>query len=99
MITEEGLPGLKSNGLTHEVADDFAHGRPEDEVLEQGGDEGEGHAENGHHEVADSQGEQEGVGDGTHALVHHQHHDDEQVAKHADQEDEAVEQDSHGLHL
>lgn len=80
--------------LTHEVGDGLAHGAAEDEVLQDVGDEGEGHAEDGHHEVADRQRQQEGVGDGPHALVQDQHHDDQQVAEDAEQEDERVEQDA-----
>lgn len=79
--------------LTHEVGHYLAHGGPEDEVLEDAGDEGEGHAEDGHHQVTDGERQQEGVGDGSHALVDRQHHDDQQVAEHAQEEDEGVEQD------
>lgn len=55
--------------LTHEVGDYLAHGSSKDEVLEDAGDEVEGHAEDGHHQVTDSEGQQEGVGHGAHALV------------------------------
>lgn len=79
--------------LTHEVGHNLAHGGSKDEVLEDAGDEGEGHAEHRHHQVADRQREQEGVGDGAHALIDRQHHDDEQVANYAEEEDERVEQD------
>lgn len=85
--------------LTHEVGDDLAHCGSEDEVLQDVGDEGERHAEDGHHEVAERQWQQEGVGDGPHALVHHQDDDDEQVAKDTEEEDERVEQDSERVHL
>lgn len=85
--------------LTHEVRDDLAHCSSEDEVLQDVGDEGKRHAENGHHQVADRQRQQEGVGDRPHALVHHQDDDNEQVAKDAEQEDECVEQDPKRVHL
>lgn len=85
--------------LTHEVGDSLAHGSPEDEVLQDVRDEGEGHAEDGHHQVADRQRQQEGVGDGPHALVQHQDHNDQQVAEDAEQEDERVEEDTQRVHL
>lgn len=92
------FPGLSSLlkfilCLTHKVGHDLAHGGTKDEVLQYAGDEGEGHAEHGHHQVADSQRQQEGVGHGPHALVDRQHHDDEQVPDHAHEEDECVEED------
>lgn len=80
---------------THEVGDGLAHSGAEDEVLEQVGDEVEGHTEDSQHEVTDGQREQKAVGDGSHALVEHQHSDDEQVPKHTQEEDESVEQDAH----
>lgn len=79
--------------LTHEVGHYLAHGCPEDEVLEDAGDEGKGHTEDDHHQIADGQRQQEGVGDGAHALVDRQHHDDQQVSEHTQEEDEGVEQD------
>lgn len=79
--------------LTHQVGHYLAHGGAKDEVLQDAGDEREGHADDGHHQVADGQRQQEGVGDGAHALVDRQHHDDEQVAGDAQEEDERVEQD------
>lgn len=85
--------------LTHEVGDRLAHSGTKDKVLQDVGDEGEGHAEDGHHQVANRQRQQEGVGDGAHSLVHGQHDDDEQIAKHAQQEDEDVQQDAKGVHL
>lgn len=85
--------------LTHKVGDDLAHGASEDEVLQDVGDEGEWHAEDGHHQITDCQRQQEGVGDGPHALVQHQDDDDQQVAEHAEQEDERVEQDAQRVHL
>lgn len=90
---------MKQFPLTHEVGDGLAHGASEDEVLQDVGDQGEWHAEDGHHEVADGQRQQEGVGDGPHALVQHQDHDDQQVAEDAEQEDERVEQDAQRVHL
>lgn len=86
-------PNFSSVSLTHEVGHDLAHGGSKDEVLEDAGDEGEGHAEHRHHQVADRQREQKGVGDSAHALIDRQHHDDEQVANYAEEEDERVEQD------
>lgn len=85
---------MKQFILTHKVGDDLAHGSSEDEVLQDVGNEGERHAEDGHHQVADRQRQQEGVGDGSHALVQHQDHDDQQVAKDAEQEDERVEKNT-----
>lgn len=41
--------------LTHEVGDRLAHSSAKDKVLQDIGDEGEGHAEDGHHQVADRQ--------------------------------------------
>lgn len=83
--------------LTHEVHDQLAHAGAKDEVPHEVGDEGEGHAHQGHHQVADGQRQQEEVGDGAHAPVPHQHGDDEAVAQHAEEEDEAVEDDPHCL--
>lgn len=80
--------------LTHEISDDLAHNGPEDEILQQIGDESEGHAEDRHHEVTDGQRQQEGVCDSAHTLVYDQHHDDQQVAEDAQEEDEGVEEDS-----
>lgn len=85
--------------LTHKIGNDLAHGSPEDEVLQDVGDEGERHAEDGHHQVADRQRQQEGVGDGSHALVQNEDHDDQQVAKDAEQEDDCVEQDTQRVHV
>lgn len=79
--------------LTHQVGHYLAHGRSEDEVLEDAGDESEGHAEDSHHQVTEGERQQEGVGHSAHALVDRQHHDDEQVANDAQEEDERVEQD------
>lgn len=79
--------------LTHEVHDKFADPGAEDEVPHEVGDEGEGDADDGHHHVADGQGQQEQVGDRPHAPVPHQDGDDEAVAQHAEEEDEAVEDD------
>lgn len=83
--------------LTHEVHDQLANASAEDEVPHQVGDEGEGDADQGDHQVADGQGQQEEVGDGPHAPVPHQHGDDEAVAQDAEEEDEAVEDDPHCL--
>lgn len=79
--------------LTHKVGHGLAHGSSKDEILQYAGDEGEGHAEHSHHQVADSQRQQEGVGHSPHALVDRQHHDDEQVPDHTHKEDEWVEED------
>lgn len=79
--------------LTHEVHDQLAHPGAEDEVPHQVGDEGEGDADDGDHQVADGQRQQEQVGDRPHAPVPHQHRDDQAVAQHAEEEDEAVEDD------
>lgn len=89
----------KSNGatLTHEVHDQLAHPGTEDEVPHEVGDEREGDADHRHHQVAGGQRQQEEVGDGPHALVPHQHGDDEAVAQDAEQEDQAVEDDPHRL--
>lgn len=81
--------------LTHEVGGGLAHSAPEDEILEQVGDEVEGHAEEAQHEVADSQGQQEDVGDGPHPLVPDQHGDDQCVAQHAEQEYQGVQENLH----
>lgn len=83
--------------LTHEVHDQLAHARAEDEVPHEVGDEGEGDADQGHHQVAGGQRQQEEVGDGPHAPVGHQDGDDEAVAQDAEEEDEAVEDDPHRL--
>ena len=80
-------------GLTHEVHDQLAHAGAEDEVPHEVGDEGEGDADQGHHQVADGQRQQEEVGDRPHAPVPHQDGDDEAVAQHGEEEDEAVEDD------
>lgn len=80
---------------THEVHDQLANDGAEDEVPHQVGDEGEGDAHQGDHEVTDRQGQQEEVGDGPHAPVPHQDGDDEAVAHDTEEEDEAVEEDPH----
>lgn len=83
--------------LTHEVHDQLAHPGTEDEVPHEVGDEREGDADHRDHQVAGGQRQQEEVGDGPHALVPHQHGDDEAVAQNAEQEDQAVEDDPHRL--
>lgn len=89
LITSQPPPSaLSLLSLTHEVGHYLAHGGSEDEVLEDAGDEGEGHAEHGHHQVADCERQQEGVGHGAHALIDRQHHNDEQVANYTQEEDE-----------
>lgn len=82
--------------LTHEVGGGLADGAAEDEILEQVGDEVERHAEEAEHEVADSQGQQEDVGDGPHPLVPNQHRDDQGVPQHAEQEYQGIQEDLHG---
>lgn len=77
--------------LTHEVGHNLAHGGSEDEVLEDAGDEREGDAHHGHHQVADGQWQQESIGHCAHAFVDSQDHDDEQVPKDAQEEDDRVE--------
>lgn len=81
--------------LTHEVGGGLADGTPEDEILEQVGDEVEWHAEEAEHEVADSQGQQEDVGDSPHSLVADQHRDDQRVPQHAEQEYQGVQENLH----
>lgn len=76
--------------LTHEVGHYLAHRSSKDEILEDAGDQGEGHAENSHHQVTDGERQQKGVGHSAHALVGCQHHNNQQVAKHAQEEDERV---------
>lgn len=92
-------PPPSSSCLTHEVGHYLAHGGSKDEVLQEVGDEGEGHAEDGHHQVADCQRQQEGVGDCPHALVDCQDHDNEQVAQHTEEEYDRIEQDTQRVHL
>lgn len=82
--------------LTHEVGGDLADGTPEDEVLEQVGDEVERHADEAEQEVADGQGEQEDVGDGPHPLVPNQHSNDQRVPQDAEQEYHRVQENLHG---
>lgn len=81
--------------LTHEVGGGLAHSTSKDEILEQVGDEVEGHAEKTEHEVTDSQGQQEDVGDGPHPLVPNQHCDDQRVPQHTEEEDQGVEENLH----
>ena len=76
--------------LTHEVGGGLANSAPEDEILEQVGDEVEWHAEETEHEVADSQGEEENVGHCSHPLVPNQHRNDQRVSQHAEQEYQGV---------
>lgn len=82
--------------LTHEVGGGLADGAAEDEILEQVGDEVERHAEEAEHEVADSQGQQEDVGDRPHPLVANQHRDDQGVPQHAEQEYQGIQENLHG---
>lgn len=81
--------------LTHEVGGGLANGASEDEILEQVGDEVERHAEEAEHEVADGQGQQEEVGDGSHPLVPNQHRDDQRVPQHAEQEYQRIQENLH----
>lgn len=90
----KALPLSYHRSLTHEVGHYLAHGSSKDEILEDAGDEGEGHAEDCHHQVTDGEWQQEGVGHSAHALIDGQHHNDQQVSEHAQEEDERVEQDS-----
>ena len=76
--------------LTHEVGGGLANSTSEDEILEQVGDEVEWHAEETKHEIADSQGEEENVGDCSHSLVPNQHCNDQRVSQHAEQEYQGV---------
>lgn len=85
-LVQPTFPSLLN--LTHEVGHYLAHGSSEDEVLEDAGDEGEGHAEHSHHQVTDSERQQEGVGHGAHALIDRQHYNDEEVANYTQEEDE-----------
>lgn len=80
----------KMNAYTHEICYDLAHGSSKNEVLQQIWDEGEGHAEHSHHQITDSQREEEGVGDCPHSFIHHQNHNDQQVAKDTEQEYQRV---------
>lgn len=55
-ITSQPLIALTTpRSLTHEVGHYLAHGSSKDEVLEDAGDEGKGHAEDSHHQVTDSE--------------------------------------------
>lgn len=65
-----------------------------DEVVHEGG----GHAENAHQQVADSQVEDEHVGDGAHVPVLEHDEADEGVAHHAEEEDEHIGRNEHGCH-
>lgn len=87
------MPLQDNSLLTHEVHDYLADAGAEDEVPHEVGDEGEGNADDGDHQVTDGQGQQEEVGDSPHAPVPHQDSDDEAVAQDAEEEDEAVEDD------
>ena len=82
--------------LTHEIGGGLADSAPKDEILEQVGDEVEWHAEEAEHEVADSQGEQEDVGDRSHPLVPNQHRNDQRVSQHTEQEYQGVQENLHG---
>jgi len=79
-------------GLTHEVGGSLAHGTSEDEILEQVGDEVERHAEEAEHEVTDSQGQQEDVGDRPHPLVSNQHRYNQRVPQHTEKEYDGVQE-------
>lgn len=68
-VASKYLKSLHPFSLTHEVGDYLAHGSSKDKVLKDAGDEVEGHAEDGHHQVTDGKRQQEGVGHGAHALV------------------------------
>jgi len=82
---------------THEIHDQLAYADAEDEVPHEVRDEGEGDAHQGDHKVTDGQGQQEKVGDGSHAPVPHQDNDDEAVAQDTEEEDEAIEGDPNCL--
>lgn len=81
--------------LTHKVGGGLADSTPEDEILEQVGDEVERHAEKAEHEVTDCQREQKDVGDGSHPLVPNQHCNDQRIAQHAEQEYQGVQENLH----
>jgi len=86
-----------SKWLTHEVRGHFTHAAAEDEVLHEVGDECEGHAEDTQHQITDGQRQQEQIGDRPHAPVPHQNSDDEAVPYEAQEEDQHIQHDPHGL--
>ena len=95
--TETSTAKRRSPVLTHEVHNQLAHASTEHEVPHEVGDEREGDADQRNHQVGHGQRQQEQVGDRPHAPVAHQHGDDEGVAEHAEEEDEAVQHDADRL--
>jgi len=79
---------------TLHVADEYAHGLAEDEVLQQCRDEGERHTEDGQQQVADGEVQQEQVGDGPHAAVVRQCRDHQRVAGDRQHEDDRIQEHS-----
>ena len=76
--------------LTLQEGNDLAHEVSEYEVLQDGADERERHAEHAAEQVGDAEVEQVDVGDGAHLGVLDQCDDDEHVSEHAQEQDERV---------
>lgn len=81
---------------THEVGNGLADDGAEDECAHKVGQQCEGHASDSQQEVADCQGQQEGVGDRSQASAQSQDHNDEHVSADTHQKDHRVKGDSNG---
>lgn len=81
---------------THEVGNSLADDCAEDECAHEVGQECEGHASHSQQEVADCQGEQEGIGDSSQAPAQSQDHDDEHISSNTHQKDHRIKGDSDG---
>ena len=79
-----------NESATLEERDHLAEDGSEDEVSQQGADQGERHAENAQRQVGDGQVEQEQVGDGAHRRILHQRQDDQHVSRYAQHKDDAA---------
>jgi len=79
-------------GLTLHVTDEDTHRLAKDEVPQQRWDERERHTEDSQQKVADSQIQQEQVGNGPHTTVERQCRNDQRVAGYRQYEDDRVEQ-------
>lgn len=83
--------------LTHEISGSFANSAAKNKIFQQVGNEGERHAENAEHQVADCQWQQKRIGDCSHPLVPNQHCDYQDVPQNAEQKYQTIQQNPNYL--